>query len=130
METQNLAAKLGIKIRTLRKAAGLTQGELAEISDMSGSFIGYVERGQQMPSLKMVDRIAYALKLPLKLFFDFAETAETEAEKSERTDEERAYLYEALFLEMHRCTPDDLRALVQVARQLGGKGSEWQGEGE
>ena len=72
MGTQNLAAKLGVKIRTLRKTAGLTQGELAEIAGISASFIGYVERGQQMPSLKMVERIAHGLKLPLKIFFDFA----------------------------------------------------------
>ena len=120
MQSQSLATKAGIKIRTLRKAAGLTQGQLAEIADVSASFIGYVERGQQVPSLKMVERIAYALKLPLKVFFDFSED-EDGGKARERLDLERAHLYEALFLELHTCTLDDLRALVQVAKQLGSK---------
>ena len=111
MQTQSLAAKLGLKIQMLRKAAGLTQGQLGEITEMSASFIGYVERGQQMPSLKMVERIADGLKLPPKALFDFAETE----------DAERGHLYEALLAELHTCTLDDLRALIQVAKQLGSK---------
>lgn len=116
METQNLAAKLGIKIQMLRKAAGLTQTQLAEIADVSASFIGYVERGQQVPSLKMVERIAYGLKLPPKALFDFAEAE----------DNERAQLYEALLAELHTCTLDDLHALIHVAKQLGSKLSDQQ----
>ena len=111
MLTQSLAAKLGIKIQMLRKAAGLTQGQLAEIAGVSASFIGYVERGQQVPSLKMVERIARGLKLLPKALFDFAEAE----------DNERAQLYEALLAELHTCTRDDLRALIQVAKQLGSK---------
>ena len=47
VRTQSLVYKLGVRIRTLRKAAGLTQEQLAEIADISVNFMGYVERGQR-----------------------------------------------------------------------------------
>ncbi len=77
--------------------------------------MGNVERGQQVPSLKMVERIAHELNVAPKALFDFVEvSAETE-------DKERVHLYEALFAELPICTPDDLRVLIQVAKQLGSK---------
>ena len=121
MQTQRLAAKLGLKIRMLRKAAGLTQGELGEIADVSASFIGYVERGQQMPSLKMVQRIAHGLKLPSHVLFDYSTETNALLEFAETEDAKRKHLYKALLVELHTCTLDDLRALIQVAKQLGNK---------
>ena len=101
----------GLKFKCCEKrAAGLTQGQLAELAEVSASFIGYVERAQQVPSLKIVERIAYGLKLPPKVLFDFAETE----------NDERKHLYEALLAEL-TCTLDDLRALIQVAKQLESK---------
>jgi transcriptional regulator with XRE-family HTH domain len=109
VRTQSLVYKLGVKIRILRKAAGLTQEQLAEAADVSVNFMGYVERGQRAPSIQTLERIAQALNVAPKALFDFSE------------DEGRELLCETLLAEARKCTPDDLRALIQVAKQLGNK---------
>ena len=111
MRTQSLVYKLGVKIRILRKAAGLTQEQLAEAADVSVNFIGYVERGQRAPSIRTLERIAQALKVAPKELFEFSE------------DEENTLFYETLLAELRKCTPDGLRALIQVAKQLRDKSS-------
>lgn len=68
-KTQSLNCQLGVKIRTLRKAAGLTQKQLAEAAEVSTNFIGYVERGQRAISIKTLERIAQALNVTPKDFF-------------------------------------------------------------
>jgi transcriptional regulator with XRE-family HTH domain len=63
--------KLGKRIGELRLRAGLTQAQLAEKSNYSEDFIGLVERGINAPSVSGLDRIASAMKVPLKSLFDF-----------------------------------------------------------
>jgi len=111
VRTQSLVYKLGVKIRILRKAAGLTQEQLAEAADVSVNFIGYVERGQRAPSIKTLEWIAQALKVAPKDLFEFSE------------DEESELLYETLIAELRKCTSDDLRVLIQVAKRFRNKSS-------
>ena len=112
MRTQSLVYKLGVRIRTLRKAAGLTQEQLAETSDISVNFIGYVERGQRAPSIKTLERIARGLNVRPKDLFDFLE------------DESNELLCETLIAALRKCTSDDLRSLIQIAKKLAGQSSE------
>lgn len=49
----------------------MTQAELAEASGYSDDFIGLVERGINAPSVSGLERIAKALKVPVKELFDF-----------------------------------------------------------
>ena len=63
--------KLGRRIAGLRQRVGMTQAELAEASGYSDDFIGLVERGINAPSVSGLERIAKALKVPLKDLFDF-----------------------------------------------------------
>lgn len=49
-------------IADIRKAAGLTQKELAEISGVEQSNISKIERGEMQPMLDTARRIADALK--------------------------------------------------------------------
>lgn len=55
----------GQAIREIRKAAGMTQEQLAERSGMDATYIGRVERGQINVTLETQERIACALKLRL-----------------------------------------------------------------
>lgn len=64
-------AQLGERIRELRKAWGLTQEQLAERADVHVSFVGNVERGENVPSIKTLRRIAKALGVSVKDVFDF-----------------------------------------------------------
>lgn len=63
---------LGQRIAELRKAAGLSQEELAAKSNYSTEFISLVERGLNAPSVAGLARIAKALKVEIKELFNFA----------------------------------------------------------
>lgn len=62
METHTL---LGRRIRSLRKARGLTQQQLGELADLNYKYLGAVERGEENPSVKVLERIATALEVEL-----------------------------------------------------------------
>jgi transcriptional regulator with XRE-family HTH domain len=104
VRTQTLTYKLGVKIRTLRETAGLTQERLAEAADISVKFTGYIERGQRSPSIKTLEKIAKALKVAPKELFEFPD------------DEEKAC--QTLLVELRKCSPDDIRTLTGVVKRL------------
>ena len=106
LRTQSLMYKLGVKIRTLRKVAGLTQEQLAEAANVSTNFIGYVERGQRALSIKTLERIAQALDVTPKDMFEFT---------AGNVDEVH---YEELLAELRKCTEADLRVLGILAERL------------
>jgi transcriptional regulator with XRE-family HTH domain len=58
-------------MKRIRKEAGLSQMKLAELSDLSTSFIAEIEGGKKFPSSASIERIARALSLrPYQLFLD------------------------------------------------------------
>lgn len=65
MRKSNVKA-LGEKIKKYRKQRGLSQVELAVIVSLSTGYIGSIEQGLRYPSLKTLERIARALKVPPK----------------------------------------------------------------
>ena len=70
---EKFGEKLDRRIKVLRKAAGLSQAKLAEMSELSDNFIALLERGQRSPSIHTLDRIAAALSVPLAELFRFEE---------------------------------------------------------
>jgi transcriptional regulator with XRE-family HTH domain len=58
-----LANVLGANVRRLRKAADLSQEDLAAEVGIDMRYLGGIERGQENPSLKVIDDIAKALKV-------------------------------------------------------------------
>lgn len=68
MEELIFYKKLGIKIKSLREQAGLTQEKLAEKSGISLDYLGKIEVCINKPGLKTILKIANALKVePFKL---------------------------------------------------------------
>jgi transcriptional regulator with XRE-family HTH domain len=64
---------LGLKIRFYRESAGLTQGQLSELVNISQNFLSQIENGKRTPSLKTLIKISEILKMPIFLFFQFDE---------------------------------------------------------
>ena len=62
--------RIGGRIAELRKIRNLNQNELAEKAQLTQESVSRLERGVILPSLKTMDRVAQALEIPLKEFFD------------------------------------------------------------
>lgn len=72
-KTESLIFQIGVKIRTLRKRAGLTQEQLAKAAGVSTNFIGYIERGERTLSIQTLERIAQVLEVIPRDLFEFPE---------------------------------------------------------
>lgn len=58
------------KIQKFREEKGLTQEDLAELLKISEDYLGKIERGKRVPSMKLAVRIAKLLDCKLDdLFF-------------------------------------------------------------
>lgn len=77
-----LHKNFGSKLRKLRKNKNLTQEELAFHAGMDSSYLGFVERGQQSPTLKKIGALADALKIDISelFFFDDPKTDKKQLE--------------------------------------------------
>lgn len=53
--------EIKLRLRELRKRAGLSQEALAELVDSSQAHIGNIERGVNLPNTPMLCRLACAL---------------------------------------------------------------------
>jgi transcriptional regulator with XRE-family HTH domain len=57
---------IGKRIRAERKKQDLTQEQLAELADISESFMGHIERGGRTPSVETLMNISNALNLSIE----------------------------------------------------------------
>ena len=62
---------LGKRIRTLRRINDLSQEELAEKANMSGKYVGEIERGQANITVDILEKISTALDVEISELFDF-----------------------------------------------------------
>ncbi|WP_169449991.1 helix-turn-helix domain-containing protein [Marinobacter orientalis] len=71
-EKHKISVIFGERVRTLRKARGLSQKQISIITRLDRSYIGGVERGERNVSLYNIFKIATALDIKLdELFKDF-----------------------------------------------------------
>lgn len=62
--------ELGGKVQEARKKRNLTQEELAEMVSVSTTYVGFIEQGQRVPSIKTADKISRVLGIRLSELFD------------------------------------------------------------
>ena len=69
--------EIGRRLKRLREDRGLTQKEFAsEIKGgMDYTYIGKIERGEQLPSLKVLLKVCEAFSVPIGYFFQDEEAA-------------------------------------------------------
>jgi transcriptional regulator with XRE-family HTH domain len=60
---------LGKSLRHLREKKGITLRTLAERTDFSAGFLSQIEKGQSLPSISCMEKIAHALSVSLGQFF-------------------------------------------------------------
>lgn len=66
--------RLGVRVRSVRQACGLTQEQLAERAGLHPTYVAKIETGARLPSLETVDRLAEALGVPLALIVEALDT--------------------------------------------------------
>jgi len=62
---------LGKRIRTLRRKYDYSQEQLAEKANISGKYLGEIERGQANISIDVLDKISTGLEIKVSNLLDF-----------------------------------------------------------
>jgi transcriptional regulator with XRE-family HTH domain len=116
-----LKLEIGRQLRRLRTDKGLTQKGLAAAvsGGLDYTYIGKIERGEQLPSLKILIRISEALSVPLGSFFpDEPVSAVSDGSSSEmsyRAGEDR---WSELFAAVKLLHEDDIPLFIEMAKVL------------
>jgi transcriptional regulator with XRE-family HTH domain len=63
--TSQLVSSFGITVRQLRQGQGWSQEALAERANLNRSYVGELERGQAIPSLLTLKKLAMSLDMSL-----------------------------------------------------------------
>jgi transcriptional regulator with XRE-family HTH domain len=113
---------IGQTLRALRQREGLTQKELASKiqGEVDYSYIGKIERGEQRPSLKMLERLSHALAVPFSSFFrgldsDVTARGGGRGAGNEALGRQRERLLLYLARTVHN---DDIPLLIEIVRIL------------
>jgi len=69
----DVKSKIGLRIKNLRDLASMSQKDLAYTADLDRSYIASVENGQRNISIMNIEKIATALNVTLKEFFNYDE---------------------------------------------------------
>jgi transcriptional regulator with XRE-family HTH domain len=113
---------IGQTLRALRQQKGLTQKELASKipGEVDYSYIGKIERGEQLPSLKMLERLSKALAVPLSSFFQGLGSDVTVEREGAETGSEalRRQRERLLFYLVRMVHNDDIPLLIEIVRIL------------
>ena len=70
---KQLISSFGIAVRQLREQQSWSQEGLAERADLNRSYVGELERGQAIPSLLTIKKLASALNMSLANLLAHAE---------------------------------------------------------
>ncbi len=77
----DIKLKIGQRIKELREKAEMSQKDLAYTADLDRSYIASIENGQRNVSIVNIEKIANALNVTLKEFFN-----DNEFEKHTKSD--------------------------------------------
>ncbi|PWB47365.1 MAG: XRE family transcriptional regulator [Candidatus Methylomirabilota bacterium] len=113
-----LTIQIGRRLRRIRRMRNLTQKEVANkiVGRVDYTYIGKIERGEQLPSLKVLEKLSDALAAPLAFFFQeeasshlLPEELRTLSGEAERT---------ALLREVAKISRSDIPLLLEIIRVL------------
>lgn len=71
MKGKSIESRVGTRVSECRRTAGLTQEKLAEQVNVTPGTISRLERGENIPSIKALGKIAEVLALDLHDLFNF-----------------------------------------------------------
>jgi len=65
-----ITKKIGERIKELRSQQGISQESLAHLANLDRTYVNSVENGKRNISIENIEKIAKALKISIKDFFD------------------------------------------------------------
>jgi len=65
-----ITTKIGERIKELRSRLGISQEALAHLADLDRTYVNSVENGKRNISIENIEKIAKALNVSVKEFFD------------------------------------------------------------
>lgn len=101
--------ELGKKVRRIRQELGLTQEQLGERASLHYTYIGQVERGTKLPSLKTLKKIASALNTDLDYFLE-------EGDKYHVST--RHLLEKELLAVVRDRSPEEIRLIIDIIKRI------------
>ncbi|NPV43221.1 MAG: helix-turn-helix transcriptional regulator [Firmicutes bacterium] len=101
---------IGNRIRQLRIKSGLTQEQLGEKSNLHYSYIGQVERGDKVPSLKTLKKITKALNTSLDYLL--------EPEEEYRVKSDRELLKQELVSLLKNRSNKEMEMILNIIRTI------------
>jgi transcriptional regulator with XRE-family HTH domain len=111
----SLSGRVGQRIKSLRKRRGLSQVGLAQKIGRSVDAVSGLERGKSLPSFETLDRLANALDVPIKEFFDFG----SEAKKGTGSDSTKRAALMATLIDLARSLSDrDLTTAIRLVETI------------
>lgn len=107
---------LGQALKRLRSERGLTQKDLAARVEggLDYTYIGKIERGEQLPSLKILVGLSAALGVPVSHFFQEESPAANSLLRAVDSDVKSLELHK----ELRQLHPDDIPLVVEIVRAL------------
>ena len=67
----NIKIKIGLRVKQLRKEAGLSQEALANLAEIDRTYIPSIEKGERNISIEIAEKIAAAFNITLSELFNF-----------------------------------------------------------
>lgn len=113
-----LRAEIGQRLRRIRRLRNLTQKALANkiVGKVDYTYIGKIERGEQLPSLKVLRRLSEALAVPLAYFFQDEALSHLLPEELRRLGREEQRM--ALLRQVAKVSRGDIPLLSEIIRVL------------
>lgn len=100
---------IGRRIKEARHKLGLTQEELGERARLHYSYIGQVERGNKVPSIKTLKKIASALNIRLEILLE---------DSPEKEISPQHLLAQELVSTIRNSPPEDIKMYIKIIRQI------------
>jgi len=97
----------GNRVRTVRRAAKITQEDAAERAQLNPKYLGEIERGEKRPSFEAIMALAKALDTSPAAFFQF-----------DREDGDEKTLRRKVESLVKKSNPEQLRQAYRVLRAL------------
>jgi len=118
--------EIGVKLRELREAKNLSQGDIQKRTGLVRAYASRVEHGHRVPTIETLEKYASALAIPLYRFFTDEETVAKP--KLPRSDDswgtrgkERSKL-QSLVRALSRMDEQDKKLLLSMAQGMARRG--------